>query len=113
MEVLDREQVEHFHRDGYLKFRQVIGREQLEALRTGLDRVIAEEQAGEGGERPPEFAYGHDRKGTTCRMERVITTHSLQIIRARTTCTWKTRHQWTGMSFRFAAIPPPAKLSGI
>ena len=42
MEVLTADEVERFWRDGYLKFRQVIGREGLETLRSALDRVIRE-----------------------------------------------------------------------
>ena len=62
--VLSEEQVERFRRDGYLKFGRVVDDAQVEAMRAALDRIIAEEVAGTGtGDRPPEFAYGHDRKG--------------------------------------------------
>src|SRR5262249_47683943 len=62
--VLSGEQVERFRRDGYLKFGRVADDGQGEAMRTALDRVIAEELEGRHTEeRPPEFAYGHDRKG--------------------------------------------------
>ena len=64
MGVLSEEQVEQFRRDGYLKFRQVVTGAQVDLMRAALDRIIGEELAAEGGEgRPPEFAYGHDRKG--------------------------------------------------
>ena len=48
MEILTPEQVEQFRRDGYLKFRRVIEEERTREDDAGL---------------PPEFAYGHDRKG--------------------------------------------------
>jgi phytanoyl-CoA hydroxylase len=63
MGALRQEQIERFHRDGYLKFDRVLDAGQVEAMRAALDRVIAEELSGEAGDRPPEFAYGHDRKG--------------------------------------------------
>ena len=63
MAVLSPEQLERFHRDGYLKFGRVIDDEQIETLRAGLDRVITDELAGTATtKRPPEFAFGHDRK---------------------------------------------------
>lgn len=63
MEVLTPEQAERFHRDGYLRFGRVLGEEDVERLRGALARVIAEEAEGaDGPERPPEFAYGHDRE---------------------------------------------------
>ena len=62
MEILAPEQVERFRTDGYLRFGRVLDEEQVERLRATLDRVIAEEEsAGNGPERPPEFAYGHDK----------------------------------------------------
>ncbi|MDQ3814464.1 MAG: phytanoyl-CoA dioxygenase family protein [Armatimonadota bacterium] len=62
MERLNTEQIEQFHRDGYLKFGRVIEDEHIERLRAALDSVIAEELAGIAATpRPPEFAYGHDR----------------------------------------------------
>lgn len=64
MEILTQEQVDRFYRDGYLKFRRVVPNEQVERLRLALDDVIAEELAREeDGSLPPEFRYGHDRKG--------------------------------------------------
>ncbi len=64
MEILSQTEVDHFHRDGYLKFRRVISAEQIDRLRAALDRVIAEELTREDdSELPPEFRYGHDRKG--------------------------------------------------
>src|SRR5438046_341146 len=64
MEILTPEQAEQFYRDGYLKFRKVIKAEEVERLRGALDRVISEELVREDySELPPEFAYGHDRKG--------------------------------------------------
>src|SRR5262249_27505091 len=50
--------------DGYLRFRRVIDDAELERLRTALDRVIAAELVREDDAGlPPEFAYGHARKG--------------------------------------------------
>ena len=64
MEILTQDEVERFHRDGYLKFRRVISDQQIEKLRGALDRVIADELERESDEGlPPEFCYGHDRKG--------------------------------------------------
>jgi ectoine hydroxylase-related dioxygenase (phytanoyl-CoA dioxygenase family) len=64
MSVLTPEQVSQFHRDGYLRFRQVIDPLQVDRLRSALDRVIDEELRREDySDLPPEFAYGHDRKG--------------------------------------------------
>src|SRR5262249_47583172 len=64
MEILTEAEFERFHTDGYLKFRRVISEEQIESLRTALDRTIAEELTREeDGDLPPEFRYGHDRKG--------------------------------------------------
>jgi len=63
MSVLSPEQIERFHRDGYLKFGRVIDDRQVEGLRAELDRVLAEEAVREDDAGlPPEFAYGHDRK---------------------------------------------------
>ena len=65
MSVLTPQEVERFHRDGYLPFRRVIDDATVADLRLALDEVIREEQAREDlGDRPPEFAYGHDRKAT-------------------------------------------------
>jgi phytanoyl-CoA hydroxylase len=64
LEVVSPAQVEQFYRDGYLKFGRVVEDAEVERLRAELDRVTAEEAEGtRGGERPPEFAYGHHRKG--------------------------------------------------
>ena len=64
MEVLTAEQSADFYRDGYLRFGKVIEPEQVERLRNELDRVIAEELEREDfSGLPPEFAYGHARKG--------------------------------------------------
>ncbi|HZP81804.1 MAG TPA: phytanoyl-CoA dioxygenase family protein [Chthonomonadaceae bacterium] len=64
MAVLTSEQCERFYRDGYLKFGRVLDDAQVETLRAALDRVIAEELEREDDSGlPPEFAYGHDRKG--------------------------------------------------
>lgn len=66
MEQLTPEQVERFHRDGYLKFGRVLDDEQVETLRSALARTIDAELAREDfSDLPPEFAYGHDRKGET------------------------------------------------
>lgn len=65
MEVLTPEQVEQFHRDGYLRFRPVISEAEVERLRATLDRVIEEERNREDDAGlPPEFVFGHDRKAT-------------------------------------------------
>ncbi|HZO91794.1 MAG TPA: phytanoyl-CoA dioxygenase family protein [Chthonomonadaceae bacterium] len=63
MEILTPAQVEQFHRNGYLKFTRVLAEDQVQRLRDALDRVIREEQEREDDSgRPPEFAYGHDRR---------------------------------------------------
>lgn len=63
MTVLTPPEIEKFHRDGYLKFRSVLSAAQVQVLRESLDRIIEEEQSGkEFSDRPPEFAFGHDRK---------------------------------------------------
>ncbi len=69
MAVLTSEEIAKFHRDGYLPFRQVIDDATVEKLRGALDEVIREELSREEADRPPEFAYGHDRKATAT-MER-------------------------------------------
>jgi ectoine hydroxylase-related dioxygenase (phytanoyl-CoA dioxygenase family) len=64
MEVLTPEQVAQFHRDGYLRFGRVIDREEVARLRAALERTIARElEREDAADLPPEFAYGHDRKG--------------------------------------------------
>lgn len=64
MAVLTLEQREQFYRDGYMRFGKVLEREQVETLRAELDRVTAEELGREDySGLPPEFAFGHDRKG--------------------------------------------------
>lgn len=64
MEILTQEEWSRFHQDGYLKFRRVATDAQVEAMRSALDRVIEEELTrGDELKRPPEFSYGHDRKG--------------------------------------------------
>ncbi|HZT43229.1 MAG TPA: phytanoyl-CoA dioxygenase family protein [Chthonomonadaceae bacterium] len=64
MRIFTPEQVEKFHRDGYLKFGRVIETAEVERLREALDRVMAEERTREDySSLPPEFAYGHDRRG--------------------------------------------------
>lgn len=66
MTTLTPEQGERFHRDGYLKFGKVIEAAEVERLRAALDRVIAAELTREDDAGlPPEFAFGHDRKGQT------------------------------------------------
>jgi phytanoyl-CoA hydroxylase len=63
MSVLTPQEVERFYRDGYLRFRRVLTDEGVETLRGALDDVIREEQTLDNlPNRPPEFAYGHDRK---------------------------------------------------
>jgi ectoine hydroxylase-related dioxygenase (phytanoyl-CoA dioxygenase family) len=62
--VLTAEQKEKFHRDGYMKFGRVLDADQVEDLRAALDRTIREErERTDYSGLPPEFAYGHDRRG--------------------------------------------------
>ena len=64
METLTLEQVDRFHRDGYLRFGKVVENDELERLRGALSRVIAAELAHvDDSTLPPEFAYGHARRG--------------------------------------------------
>jgi ectoine hydroxylase-related dioxygenase (phytanoyl-CoA dioxygenase family) len=56
------EQVQFFEANGYLKFGKVLEREELEALREGLNRIIQLELE-HSDDSSPEFKYGHDRKG--------------------------------------------------
>jgi ectoine hydroxylase-related dioxygenase (phytanoyl-CoA dioxygenase family) len=63
--VLTAEEVERFYRDGYLKYRRVLDDAAVQRLRDALDEVIAEELSrDEPPDRPPEFAFGHDRKAS-------------------------------------------------
>jgi ectoine hydroxylase-related dioxygenase (phytanoyl-CoA dioxygenase family) len=63
MGILTVEQLEHFKRDGYLKFGPAVDPAEVENMRAGLERVIVEEQQRDSDEGlPPEFVYGHDRK---------------------------------------------------
>jgi phytanoyl-CoA hydroxylase len=73
MEVLTGEQFERFHQDGYLKFGRVLDDAQVERLRAALDRTIRQElERDDDRGLPPEFAYGHDRKGTARAGSRAI-----------------------------------------
>src|SRR5947209_15507438 len=64
MEILTEAQYNRFHADGYLKFTRVLSDEQVAKMRSALDRVIAQEFAREDDDGlPPEFRYGHDRRG--------------------------------------------------
>jgi phytanoyl-CoA hydroxylase len=64
MEVLTPQEVERFHRDGYLKFRSVLDEQAVQTLRDALERTMVQEMAREDfSGLPPEFAYGHDRHG--------------------------------------------------
>lgn len=64
MKILGHDQAEQFYKDGYLKYGRVISDEQVNELRTALDVVISEELEREDySSLPPEFAFGHDRKG--------------------------------------------------
>lgn len=73
MAILTDEKIGKFRRDGYLKFGAVISDEQIQSLRSALDRTIAEELEGEfGGKRPPEFAFGHARQGQEGATDRAI-----------------------------------------
>ena len=60
--MVTEEQIRFFEENGYLKFGQALEPEAVEALRAGLDRVIALELEG-GDDASPEFKYGHDRRG--------------------------------------------------
>ncbi|GAC1435478.1 MAG: hypothetical protein NVSMB6_32190 [Burkholderiaceae bacterium] len=71
MSVLTPQEVDRFHRDGYLKFRRVISEATVQTLRDALDKVIEEEQRREDfAGLPPEFAYGHERGGANATAER-------------------------------------------
>lgn len=64
MEVLTAQETAQFHQDGYLRFRRVISDEQVERLRAALERTIQQELEREDfSSLPPEFAFGHARKG--------------------------------------------------
>ena len=64
MEVLTPQEVDRFHRDGYLKFRSVLDDGAVQTLRDTLDRIRVQEMAREDfSDLPPEFAFGHDRRG--------------------------------------------------
>lgn len=64
MAILTGEQVEQFHRDGYLRFGRVLEMGQVEALRAALDRAVAEEAERGPDAFPPEFRYGHMAHGS-------------------------------------------------
>jgi ectoine hydroxylase-related dioxygenase (phytanoyl-CoA dioxygenase family) len=71
--LLSERQISDFRRDGYLKFGPAISPNEVESLRSALDRTIAEELSGQfEGERPPEFAFGHSRKGQELGADRAI-----------------------------------------
>lgn len=72
MSVLSQEEIARFRRDGYLKFRSVLPMAEVESLQCALDRTIRQELEGAIGDRPPEFAFGHSRKGETTAAERAI-----------------------------------------
>lgn len=73
MAILTPEQVQQFYRDGYLKFGKVIEADEVERLRDGLDRVIADELTREDDAGlPPEFAFGHARRGAETASGRAI-----------------------------------------
>jgi phytanoyl-CoA hydroxylase len=73
MNVLSQDEIARFWRDGYLKFRQVLTAQEIEGLRAALDRTIREELDGtHDGERPPEFAFGHSRRGQDVGADRAI-----------------------------------------
>jgi ectoine hydroxylase-related dioxygenase (phytanoyl-CoA dioxygenase family) len=73
MSVLTEEQIAKFHRDGYLKFGKVLDAAEVEQLRRELDRVIEEELTREDfSDLPPEFAFGHARKGQEAKGVRAI-----------------------------------------
>jgi len=65
MSTLTQSQKEAFYRDGYLKFGKVLEMEQVETLRNALSRTIQEEkERTDDGDLPPEFRFGHARKGS-------------------------------------------------
>jgi phytanoyl-CoA hydroxylase len=73
MRVLSTEEIERFRQDGYLKFRSVLASDEIDSLRSALDRVIADELSGDRSyDRPPEFAFGHNRGGDTEPSDRAI-----------------------------------------
>jgi ectoine hydroxylase-related dioxygenase (phytanoyl-CoA dioxygenase family) len=62
--MLTPDQAEKFHEDGYLRYGRVLDESQTEMLRAALDRIIQEElERTDYSSLPPEFAYGHDRRG--------------------------------------------------
>jgi ectoine hydroxylase-related dioxygenase (phytanoyl-CoA dioxygenase family) len=64
MTLLTSNQMEQFHRDGFLKFGRVIDMDEVGRLRTTLQHTIDKEMHREDdGDLPPEFRFGHDRKG--------------------------------------------------
>lgn len=76
MPVLSEEQKAKFYKDGYLRFGKVLETEQVQSLRDELDRVSKEEREREDySNLPPEFAYGHDRKGQTRESREVRAIH--------------------------------------
>lgn len=58
--MITQQQIDFFDENGYLRYGRVLDMAEVEALRAGLDRVIAIEEAG-GDESEIEFKYGHRR----------------------------------------------------
>jgi len=58
--MINQQQIDFFNDNGYLRYGRVLDMAEVEALRAGLDRVIAIEEAG-GDESEIEFQYGHRR----------------------------------------------------
>jgi phytanoyl-CoA hydroxylase len=71
--VLSPAEIARFHADGYLRFRQVLEPARVEELRGELERLTREELAREDfSDLPPEFAYGHARRGASAGQRRAI-----------------------------------------
>ena len=58
--MITQDQIDYFAENGYLRYGKVLEQEEVEALRTALDNVIAVEMAG-GDDSEIEFKFGHRR----------------------------------------------------
>lgn len=58
--MISQEQVDYFAENGYLRYGRVLNMAEVEAMRDGLDNVIAIESAG-GDDSEVEFKFGHRR----------------------------------------------------
>ncbi len=73
MQAISAEEREQFYRDGYLRFGRVLSDEQVARLRSALERTIREElERDDFSDLPPEFAFGHRRKGSSNQAPRAI-----------------------------------------